>query len=59
MVLFSFMESRMVLHMLIVLTLLWILWKGRDKILELLSLVFIVCSGELYEKCLRKIFHKL
>ena len=56
---FSLMGSRKVLLMLIFLTLLWILWKGRDKKIELLSLMIIIGGGELYEESLRRIFHNL
>lgn len=55
----SYMGSRQVLIVLIILTLFWILWKGKDKLIELASLVVVVCGGELYEEGLRRIFHKL
>ncbi|WP_245645051.1 VTT domain-containing protein [Peribacillus loiseleuriae] len=59
MLLFSLMGSRQVLLMLIILTLFWILWRGRDKIFELLSLAIVVGGGEVYEESLRGIFHEL
>jgi membrane-associated phospholipid phosphatase len=49
--------SRQVLVALIFFTLVCILWKGRDKKIELLSLVAIAGGGELYEESLRQIFH--
>ncbi|MBU8879169.1 VTT domain-containing protein [Bacillus sp. FJAT-29790] len=58
MVLLSFMGSRQFLIMLIIFTLFWILWTGRDKITELLSFMIVVFGGELYEESLRRIFHK-
>lgn len=54
----SFLGSRTVLIALILLTLCWIGWKGRNKRIEVLSLVIVVCGGELYEESLRMIFHK-
>lgn len=48
---------RQVLVALIFFTLVWILWKGRDKKIELLSLVAVAGGGELYEESLRRIFH--
>jgi membrane protein DedA with SNARE-associated domain/membrane-associated phospholipid phosphatase len=58
MLLFSFMGSRRVLITLLILTVIWIFWNGRDKVLELTLLVFVVCGGEIYEESLRKIFYK-
>ena len=46
----SFMGSRQVLFALIVFTLLWILWKGRNKVIEFCSLMIVVFGGELYEE---------
>jgi membrane protein DedA with SNARE-associated domain/membrane-associated phospholipid phosphatase len=40
-------------------TLLWILWKGKDKQLEIYFLVITVAGGEVYEELLRTIFHSL
>jgi membrane protein DedA with SNARE-associated domain len=40
-------------------TLIWILWKGRDKFLELSFLFLAVGGGEVYEELLRNIFHRL
>lgn len=57
MVLFSFMGSRNVLIPLLVLTVMWLLWKGRDKSLEFTLLVIVSGGGELYEESLRRIFH--
>jgi membrane-associated phospholipid phosphatase len=57
MLFFSFMGSRRMVIPLLILTAIWIFWKGRDKVLELTSLVFVVCGGEIYEESLRRIFH--
>lgn len=55
----SFLGSRTVLLTIILLTLGWIIWKGRNKPLEVFSLAMVVCGGELYEEGLSMIFHKL
>ncbi|KMY54124.1 alkaline phosphatase [Bacillus sp. FJAT-27231] len=57
MLFFNSFVSRKVLTTLLLLIIIWILFKGRNKVLELSSLVFTVCGGELYEESLRKIFH--
>ncbi|WP_377520270.1 VTT domain-containing protein [Priestia megaterium] len=54
---FFMLGSKEVLIAFIFFPLLWILWKGRDKKIELLSLVVVVGGGELYEESLRRIFH--
>ena len=55
----SFLGSRTILLTLILFTLCWIVWKGRNKRIEVFSLAMVVCGGELYEEGLRMIFHKL
>ncbi|MGR6342056.1 VTT domain-containing protein [Priestia megaterium] len=54
---FFMLGSRQVLIVFIFFTLGWILWKDRDKKIELLSLLVVVGGGELYEESLRRIFH--
>ncbi|MEH7352771.1 VTT domain-containing protein [Neobacillus drentensis] len=56
---FLLMGSKQVHLLLITLTVFWILWKGRDKRIEFLSLFLVVGGGEIYEESLRSIFHKL
>ncbi|MFZ7943863.1 VTT domain-containing protein [Neobacillus sp. 19] len=56
---FSFMGSRQIQIVIIILSLFWIVWKGHDKLLECLSFGLAVGGGELYEESLRRIFHKL
>jgi membrane protein DedA with SNARE-associated domain/membrane-associated phospholipid phosphatase len=56
---FALMGSRGVLSVLIVLTLLLILMKGRDKTIELLALAVTVYGGELYQETLSRIFTHL
>ncbi|MFP5112643.1 VTT domain-containing protein [Bacillaceae bacterium C204] len=55
---FSALGSRRVHLLLIMLTLFWILWKGKEKSIELFSLTLVACGGELYEESLRRFFHK-
>jgi membrane-associated phospholipid phosphatase len=40
-------------------TLLWIIWKGKEKLLEVYFLIIAVAGGEVYEELLRSIFSKL
>ncbi|MBI0576994.1 VTT domain-containing protein [Neobacillus cucumis] len=40
-------------------TLLWIIWKGKDKLIELYFLFIAVAGGEIYEEILRNVFHRL
>ena len=55
---FSFMGSRPALIILISFTFVWILFKGKNKIIELCSLVIVILGGELYEERLQAIFHQ-
>ncbi|MBS4177844.1 VTT domain-containing protein [Bacillus sp. FJAT-49731] len=43
----------------IILTLLWILWRDKLKLYGVLSLAIVVFGGELYEESLRRFFHRL
>lgn len=47
------------LIVMIIATLFWIIWKGRDKPLEIYFLFITVAGGELYEEMLRNTFHRL
>ncbi|WMW44966.1 hypothetical protein RFN65_09210 [Bacillus subtilis] len=51
--------SRGVLLAVIVLTLLWTVFKGQDRKIELSFLFFLVIGGELYEEGIRRLFHSL
>ena len=55
----SMLGSRGVQWLVIVMALVWILWKGKERLLESLSLLLVVGGGEIYEETLRRIFHQL
>ncbi|AIY05398.1 hypothetical protein Plano_1433 [Planococcus sp. PAMC 21323] len=57
MVRFSFIGSRTFLIMLLVLTSIWLFWKGRNRAFELTALLLVASAGEVYEESLRRIFH--
>lgn len=57
--LFFLMGSRKFLWVLIIFGVSWIFWRGRDRLLEWLSLGLVAGGGELYEETLRIVFHKL
>ncbi len=40
-------------------SLLWIIWKGKEKLIELYFLFIAVAGGEIYEEILRNVFHRL
>ncbi|MDR4887784.1 bifunctional DedA family/phosphatase PAP2 family protein [Fredinandcohnia sp. QZ13] len=42
-----------------IVTFLFILWKGRNKLLESLFLLITIVGGELYEEILRRFFHQI
>ncbi|MEH7235405.1 VTT domain-containing protein [Bacillus sp. JJ1562] len=42
-----------------IVTFLFVLWKGRDKLLESIFLLILLVGGELYEESLRRIFHQI
>jgi membrane-associated phospholipid phosphatase len=48
-----------VLLCLIFYTLIWILWKGKEKLLEIYFLGITICGGEVYEGLMRNIFNTL
>ncbi|WP_312472075.1 VTT domain-containing protein [Neobacillus sp.] len=54
---FFYMGTSRVLFCVCFFTLIWILWKGRNKVLETLAWLLIVSGGELFEVSLRSIFH--
>ncbi len=55
----SFMGSRQVLWLLMIMAVFLILWRGKDRLIEWLSLALVACGGEIYEETLSLIFHKL
>ncbi|MEH7251340.1 VTT domain-containing protein [Neobacillus niacini] len=56
---FSFLGTSKVLFCLCIFTLIWILWKGRNKVLETFTWLLIVSGGELFEESLRSLLHRL
>jgi membrane-associated phospholipid phosphatase len=57
--LFGLFASRNILIPLIVLTILWIGLKAKDRIIEIVSLLIVVIGGEIFEEGIRRIFHHL
>ncbi|MBM7644140.1 membrane protein DedA with SNARE-associated domain [Scopulibacillus daqui] len=56
---FLLLTSVKVLSILIIFTLLWILIKGKERMIEVSFLFIIVIGGEIYETCIRRLFHYL
>ncbi|TDF97286.1 phosphatase PAP2 family protein [Paenibacillus piri] len=56
---FADLASSPVLLALTVLSLLWVLYKGRDRMLEGSFLLFVYIGGELWEERLRLYFHRM
>lgn len=56
---FSFMDNSKVLFIICACSFLWIIWKGKNKVLELLAWLLIISGGELYEESLIRLFHSL
>jgi membrane protein DedA with SNARE-associated domain len=59
MVKMEWISSAQVLIPVAVLTLLWILFKGKERLLEVEFLLFVIIGGEVLDKVLRKIFHRV
>ncbi|WHY87219.1 VTT domain-containing protein [Neobacillus novalis] len=56
---FSFMGNSKVLFIICACSFLWIIWKGRNKVLESIAWLLIISGGELYEESLIRLFHSL
>lgn len=56
---FSFLGSRQVQMILLGITFIWIIWKGKNKLIELGSFLIVIIGGELFEESLRSIFQSL
>ncbi|RDW17677.1 VTT domain-containing protein [Oceanobacillus chungangensis] len=56
---FLFLGSRQVQLILISFTIIWIIWKGENRLIELGSLLIVILVGELFEESLRRIFQIL
>lgn len=57
--LIGFMSSAHVFIALFVLILVWIIFKGKEKSLEVASLLVVVIGGEIFEELLRRVFYQL
>jgi membrane protein DedA with SNARE-associated domain/membrane-associated phospholipid phosphatase len=55
----EWISSVQVLYSIAVLTLLWILFKGKERRLESGFLLFVIIGGELLDNVLRKVFHRV
>jgi membrane-associated phospholipid phosphatase len=55
----EWISSIQVLYPIAVLTLVWILFKGKERKLESGFLLFVIIGGELLDYVLRKVFHRL
>lgn len=56
---FAWISSHYVLYSLAALTLIWILLKGKERLLESGFLFLVVFGGELLDEILRSLFHRL
>jgi membrane protein DedA with SNARE-associated domain len=57
--LFLQLGTKKALMTVIILTIMWILWKGKDKTHEVLTLFILTMGGELYEVTLRTVFNQV
>jgi len=57
MLFFSLLGSRTTLIFSLLFIAFWILWKNNDRVPYFLLLVVVIGGGEIYEECLRRIFH--
>ncbi|GIP37081.1 hypothetical protein J31TS4_03610 [Paenibacillus sp. J31TS4] len=55
---FMDLASLPVLFTIVGLTVVWVLIKGRDRLLEVSFLLFVLIGGELWDEGLRKLFHR-
>jgi membrane protein DedA with SNARE-associated domain len=56
---FEWISSLKVLYPIATLTLIWILFKGKERLLESGFLLFVIFGGELLDEILRRVFHRL
>lgn len=56
---FEWISSLKVLYPLATVTLIWILFKGKERLLESGFLLFVILGGELLDEGLRRVFHRL
>ena len=55
---FAYLASFQLLLTIAVLTMLWIMTKGKDRLLEIGFLLFVLIGGELWDEGLRRLFHR-
>ncbi|MGZ9584305.1 VTT domain-containing protein [Paenibacillus marinisediminis] len=55
---FAFIASIKVLVPIVLLTLFWIMFKGKDRELEIIFMLIVVIGGEVWEESLRRLFHR-
>jgi membrane-associated phospholipid phosphatase len=55
----EWISSVQVLLPVTVLTFLWIMFKGKERLLEAEFLLFVIIAGELLDKVLQKVFHRV
>ncbi|AEP00112.1 VTT domain-containing protein [Weizmannia coagulans] len=53
------LSSRQALILVMVLTVLWIIWKGKDRTHEFLIMLLVTIGGELYQNVLHEVFHRM
>lgn len=56
---FTYISSLQVLLTIAALSLIWIMIKGKDRVLETQFLIVVVIGGELWDEGLRKLFHRV
>ncbi len=56
---FTYLSSLQVLLTIAALSLIWIIIKGKDRILEAEFLMFVLLGGELWDEGLRRLFHRV
>jgi membrane-associated phospholipid phosphatase len=55
---FEWISSLKVLYPVAALTLIWIIFKGKERLLESGFLLFVILGGELLDEVLRRVFHR-
>lgn len=53
------LSSRQALILVMVLSVLWIIWKGKDRTHEFLIMLLVTIGGELYQNVLHEVFHRM
>lgn len=55
---FAYLASFQVLLTIVALTIVWVMIKGKDRLLEVSFLLFVLIGGELWDEGLRRLFHR-